>query len=1023
MRKENKIWNVMILITIVLSMVFTSGFVSAGPFDKVQNQATISILDSVMGGLGKGVTKLVGASPIVHGLIGGVFSGFNTYSKLNKEINFELTKDKVNISNDIKDYIDPENLDSSDYKEYGDQLYENRIMSPTNLDNQESVTGNRSTDNLDLEGLYKTMVLTDKNTLDTEFIQTIGLEKLYEKETAPNFRLEETTEELLVYDLDNNSVDAQKRAILFEDPNKTISNSYEYRNLVIKYPEANYDDKEEIKISLSTKDLLNGKLLNFLISPLSTGKNLLSLDKVIENKKLKEEIKKARDELNFRIQPFHLMFNSWTEDLESALELDQLDCIDEGGLALGTTGQEILPKVAFDWDFKSGTATAINGNVVNRNKWCDVSLEELRNTSAAGVQTNTGIYCDATQFTIELLSKVKKIKEYVNQHSSQFICPTPGVEREIITNVNNIGISMLNSSYDGINTVTVEYKIEGDFNVPGPNINLIAELSLNLINNTDSFQKYTPKITQINADDFIDNVITVTTEFTGIGYFPEPNEFTVNANIININGMYSMDLPGDNQLSNSFSTEAVECAYDHTSQNIKYFAKDIGTKFNDDKLVNFRSLLMKDGYSNDFKADFDDYYRTTFTGTPTWYYDEVTYEGLYKYFIDQDKFTYVTSFNSEPGQLVLPGPGRYEVQLNITFDDQWRVFDDAGNLVGEIEIYLTKELPPERDAPVYYMPFDGLVGITSPNARQGYGVDYIGDVIDLDHDILGTSMRSEPFTSSNTINTLNVKEYGNNPNDFAFMNNNQTRGMLMSITTSSTHTNPELSYVPSRATPVIMKVSNQENDAYAFYKLSVGNPEEFGGEAAHPGMNLTKWTGMGECKDFTGIAVTEAFLNLSDILATESSLAPYTPSQTFVYGMEWPEEYNIRRGNVFLRTVLYTPSNFTTGTGMSELYADSYSDDVMFYAPDNQEGKKIELHNVFSNDIKSLREMYGLVSEKKACINYSSTNLEVYYNPNAIISEFIGDTDSAVQNKWVADNGGCIDPSSSTKPLGNLETQ
>jgi hypothetical protein len=246
------------------------------------------------------------------------------------------------------------------------------------------------------------------------------------------------------------------------------------------------------------------------------------------------------------------------------------------------------------------------------------------------------------------------------------------------------------------------------------------------------------------------------------------------------------------------------------------------------------------------------------------------------------------------------------------------------------------------------------------------------------------------------------------------MNNNQTRGMILSINTDSAHRNPNLRFVPSRASPVVLKVGNQLNDAYAFYKLSIGNPENLGGVAAHPGQELTKWTGVGECNDFTGVPIQQMFLNKPDLLATNSQLAPHTPSQTYSYGVEWPEDIIIRKGNVFLRTIFYTPSNFTTGTGISQLYADSYSDDMMLYTYNgNQEisGKDIELKNVFgqSYDIKSLKQIYDLVAEKKACINYSATNLEVYYNPKAIIEKFFNNSmEYEEQNVWAESKGGCI---------------
>ncbi|MEI8364764.1 MAG: hypothetical protein WCF78_04915, partial [archaeon] len=490
---------------------------------------------------------------------------------------------------------------------------------------------------------------------------------------------------------------------------------------------------------------------------------------------------------------------------------------------------------------------------------------------------------------------------------------------------------------------------------------------------------------------------------SNVGQVTTVTDFKVDATLINFNQFIKDYASQDNTLTNQFTTQSVQCALEKTSTNIKDFAMNVTPKFEDTKLVDFRSFLMKDGYSNDFKADFDDYYRHTIMQSPSWYDDPNN--GLYKYFIDDSKFIFTTSFDSEPGTLVLPGPGRYEVTYIVTFDDQWRLFDANNNLVGKVEVKLTKEMGPEYDAPVYYMPFNGLVGISTPNARQGYGIDYVGDIIALDHTI---SMRSEPFTSSNTVNTLNVREIGARPGDIAYLNNGDTRGMLFSITSDTTHSNPELRYSPSRATPVVLKLENKENDAYAFYKLGVGKPIIDGGEAAHPGMSLAKWTGVGECESFTGVSIQEEFRNRDDMLATESEFAPYTPSDTVSYGVEWGSSTIIRRGNVFLRTVFYTPSNFTTtGTAYSELVFDSVNDTGTFYTKTTS-GSKVSLTNIFT-DIKSLKEMYDLVKTKDACMAYNGTSIQVYYNPNKIAEKFFGgSTDSKTQNAFVAANGGCI---------------
>jgi hypothetical protein len=417
---------------------------------------------------------------------------------------------------------------------------------------------------------------------------------------------------------------------------------------------------------------------------------------------------------------------------------------------------------------------------------------------------------------------------------------------------------------------------------------------------------------------------------------------------------------------------------------------------------------MKDGYSNDFKSDFDRYYRYTITAAPDIYKDY-----YYKYFTT-DNFTFQSSFDSEPGRLVLQGPGRYNVLLKVTFDDEWNLFDKTTDEVtGKVEVILTRDQPPatREDSPLYYMPFNGLVGIDSENARQGYGVDFTGDVVTVSKLQTNEYLRTEPFTQSNTVNTVSVKEYGKNPTDFSFLNNGQTRGMLLEINLSSTKTNPELVFVPSRATPVALKVSNQNNDAYAFYKLDIGAPQAQGGEPALTPGSLVPWTGVGNCLDFTGISILETYKGRPDIHAISSKLAPSTTSDTVSYGVEWEGRNITRRGNVFLRTVVYTPSNFKTGDGLSVLTLDSYDDAAAFYTLGQENASSVELRNVLGNnaDIKYISEIFDLVKDKKACIDSSTNNIKIRYNPIAVSEPlFGGDLSSDSQNAWVESKGGCI---------------
>jgi hypothetical protein len=959
-KKNIKFLGIFIIMALMLS--FVSIPVSATEIqDAANSTAGKVIIEQVFLGGGKLLNKVFGLNPIVHGVLAGGFSAINTFSQLSKvEIDFSLDRDQVNLSEDKEDYFEP----------YDNYLLDNKI--------EQDVT------------LKDNMLLTDKNILDAQFIETKNLSEIDNGSNSPNFRLADKTKLVKVLDSNNQAVSLQKREILFEDTNKTIENEYEYRTFVVKYPKSTYTGKVDYDLGFS--DLL-GSWANLLV-PFYNGASNIKISKFLDgsNTKLIDKINEEKKE-EILLEPFKLIFNSYVRDSLENVETDQVNCVTEGGLLLGQTGTEALPNIALDWTYNSSTAQTISGRKVSRLDWCDADL--------TGEDNKESIFCDSTQFSIELLNKLEKIQNFVKDNKPSFTCPTPGVTQSLISENNNIGITQLNSSYDS-SIISVEYLLEGTMNLNDFNIvpERFGNLALTLFK--DGVEEDS-KIIEFTLEDFIENKFSGTEEFDVGFIFDDETNFSVTA-ILTLSEPYSsVDSKLDNLLENEFTPNSETCDLEKTSQNINLFSKN---KKIDTSLVEFRSYLMKDGYSNDFKADFDRYYRYTITAAPDIYKDY-----YYKYFTT-DNFTFQSSFDSEPGRLVLQGPGRYNVLLKVTFDDEWNLFDKTTDEVtGKVEVILTREIAPERDSPLYYMPFNGLVGIDSENARQGYGVDFTGDVVTVSKLQTNEYLRTEPFTQSNTVNTVSVKEYGKNPTDFSFLNNGQTRGMLLNINLSSTKTNPELVFVPSRATPVALKVSNQNNDAYAFYKLDIGAPQAQGGEPALTPGSLVPWTGVGNCLDFTGISILETYKGRPDIHAISSKLAPSTTSDTVSYGVEWEGRNITRRGDVFLRTVFYTPSNFKTGDGLSVLTLDSYDDAAAFYTLGQENASSVELRNVLGNnaDIKYISEIFSLVNEKKACIDYTANNLKISYNPIAVSEPlFGGDLSSDSQNAWVESKGGCI---------------
>ncbi|MFA5745843.1 MAG: hypothetical protein WCX82_01040 [archaeon] len=965
-------------LTIALMLLVNIGTVSADPVDAAKAKVEQSLLEKGAGLLVSTFDKLLAGGPVLYGVIGGAYSAYTTYQNLNEKMNMELQVDRVNISSDKeKDYF---------YEESYDEL----VINPKT-----------------------SIVLTDQNVLDVDFIVTKKIET-YIDNKSPTIRVAEKTEKISVIDSNNTKTDGQKRPILFEDGNQTIKDAYEYRTLLIRYVQARFD-RQPVKISIGTSEILGKSWYQIFTSGINNAKTILekkitNFDDVYGNRMPNPSEEK--------IQKFHLLFNSRVDENIDIIPPEQLDCTSEDGKPIGTTGTEVLPRIIFDWQFKADNAvTTITSEKVNNKEWCDVS--------------KNGIYCDATQFTIEALQKINTINEYVKANSSGFTCPVNSSDQSLISDVNNVGITYLNANFanGGIQSqrtkINVSYKIRGNYRLATPPVNTsirLFDINYTVVKkaeNSFNWVVLASGVESVDSDYLNSGIINVDDKQITLSAAPGPTDTVkVIITLTNFDASIANNETGNNLIDNTLEMQTntegtTACNIPKTSENlIKY---DPNFK---NELYTFKAYLMKDGYSADFKKDFDDYYRFTFNSqTPGWYGNGLitstdSYAPLYKYFVDAEKFAFKPTYADSVAQTGLPGPGRYSIKLLITYDDQWELFNDAGDMTGKIEIIIDKEQEPELDSSVYYMPLNGMVGSVD-KTRNGYGVDYLQDKVpiflDSENNGQGT-MYTEGYISSNTISTIKTTEV----KDFTIMNNGNERGKLLSINRSQNNV-LNVRYIPSRPTPVVLKVTNKavNTDAYVFYKLSIGMPQGEGGEVANPGQSLAYWTGFSQCNDFTGIPLLESFLATHDLVSTKSELAPVTQSQSFSYGVEWNKDIITRTGNVWMYGIFYTPSNFRTGHSTSYLYIDSANDSAGLYTSDSKIAQdQVELTNVYgtASDVRSMKHIFDLVAAKKACINYDGSTLDVVYNPKTIsepLTDLI-DTKLETNNNVTTSEFSCI---------------
>jgi len=421
---------------------------------------------------------------------------------------------------------------------------------------------------------------------------------------------------------------------------------------------------------------------------------------------------------------------------------------------------------------------------------------------------------------------------------------------------------------------------------------------------------------------------------------------------------------------------------------------DIGTL---EKMVHFKARLIKDGYSEDFQKDFADFYTaSSFYNSPVYFDSEG--EGKWAdYFWSRDKLRFKQRFVENTS---LPDAGVYDVLLNIGFESgSWEFFDSFGDPSAKAVVEFVFLDDPYPNSVFYYLPFNGNVGVESTNGRNGYGMGYSNEKGPI-------AIASQPELVSST------EIYGSNPvaqasvdvvSEFKTLNSVASkRGFLLELEGAETASSKNISFYPNYATPVLMRMSStKRTDPFsAFYELrNVSTPVE-------AGTSLTFWTGAGQCLDYSGTPVYEAFRFKPDREANEQD--PLGNWQ-LAYATDWDKaDY---AGEVFLKTVFYSPI-----AGSYNLKALQPSE-LLFRSPNTTPLQIVELrgingmrHNdgLASDVVSEVQEVFDLVEDGAVCVTDSGQKTAFWWNPRAL-NEAIGSITSmeAIESGLVA-NSTCI---------------
>jgi protocatechuate 3,4-dioxygenase beta subunit len=634
------------------------------------------------------------------------------------------------------------------------------------------------------------------------------------------------------------------------------------------------------------------------------------------------------------------------------------------GTMSGVTGENAVPRVLLQWDW-----TSIKDNS------CDEG-----NPNYA--------YCDAVQFSIEILKKLEKIKNFVEQFKP-FDCPTSETTASVAEQA---------LSDSGKDFAITKIQAQGT----GTDANIIVTIE----NNNPKQANGSVTINIKDSNNFTDSkkidfsIVSremVSAIFTGL---PSGN-YDIEASI-------AMQTCPDCENTDT-ANDAIKAKLNMTSAGVgkctPYNTKRLkdfleAAEFNGHaswtpaqkeevlNALNFNAYLIKDAYPEDFRKDFHEYcVHKSFFDCPEIYTKK---QGLGEFFNSKENFKFdYGSSETTP----LPA-GKYNAVLNIEFNnDNWNFFNN-NSLGATIKIELTQLDTPRPDNAFYYLPFDGKIGIDSENGRQGYGVNYKG----------GPEIRinnsSEQLVTATSIPS-STPVYGawvTGEENKAFKTlNADKRGIIMEIKATDESTKINLS--PSYATPVIMNVSyGKGENAYGFYSIEVDNSPQSTLSRMMP------WNGIGvNCKDFKDMAMTDAWQNNWDLHGgIPGNTKCATGTEITDYGIEWCKPS--RKGNVYLWGIIFTPQGSN-----SIMKRKVYSDNMQLIGLDNS-GTQIGLNGVpgqafnsyGASGITSVEDVLKLVKEGRVCVIGANNrvNSQFFWNPKPIL-DTLGDKKKAFEKECI----------------------
>ncbi|MFH1239736.1 MAG: hypothetical protein V1672_00805, partial [Candidatus Diapherotrites archaeon] len=682
------------------------------------------------------------------------------------------------------------------------------------------------------------------------------------------------------------------------------------------------------------------------------------------NKKIPEEL--TVTDSKEHTEKFHLQFNTFKPEEGGIAEKTRACRL---GSKVGATGPNAIPRINFGWNFNDISADACD----------DVEL-------GTGNVKDDYIYCDATQFSIDVLKKINILKTWLENNSSNLNCPSAaiaGTTKEQYLNENelDVAITKLEMRRDSTsnNNVKAFVTVKSN-NTPASDIPVFVNIFDSMTGDLAGSCNTTAK-----------SVGSVTAECT-IEDLEEIENTLYEAQVeIVTNKLCSGCADNDNtnnfiSTSFSFSSETgLEKCEPYNTSRIEEFiqgtrAKNAGALTDKEvdiaiRSVKFNAHLIKDGYTQDFREDFDDYMIIKgFLAADSFYRSTNNSPGLREFFVDPDHFKF--NYYGAPHNSI--DAGKYYVTINIEFDGPgWDFFDEQGNPEAIITVSMQELHAPEPESPFYYLPFDGLIGIDSENGRQGYGVNYIQDSPETL--LITDSTNKQPIITTNIANSTPATGAWVNAkyeDDFEELNKNN-RGVVLNVRKTGDET--DIVFSPSFATEVEMTIdANKQRDAYVFYTIYTDN------EAQSNMSNMLAWDGVSgldaENNDFLGGSVLENYDSTYDKHGINAECTPLGGEDLTSYGFEWCDrKYS---GSMTLETVV-----FTSQKKSSNMKVVAAADDAKLIINNST----VIIGNLTGTGdgktaITSVEKVLEMVKEDKLCVIGSDSKVETqfFWNPEKV---------------------------------------